>query len=187
LDQKDLKTEGKTGSGYLDVADLYKISGNFVVIENAVDPGIRLASDMAKLPQDKAPLKLETKNTEEDFKANLKAKLKKNAQYKKSQQQQQRVSKYKIPSSTNQLSYPNLDLESPKIYIPCPNQKHINPHEISLHFDNDSIKPDDLKITTSINRASFSEIKTIEKQYPRPKIAKPVDYRTPAKNSSFYY
>ena len=185
MDQKDLETEGKTGTGYLDVADLYKISGNFVIIENAVGQDIRLASTMAKLPQDKAPPKLETKNKEEDCKTNLKAKLKKNAQEKKLQQQQQRVSKYKIPSTT-QLSYPNLDLESPKVYIPSSNQKHINPHEISLHFENDSAKLDDLKITSQ-NRVSFSEIKSIEKQYPRPKIAKPVDYRAPAKNSSFYY
>jgi len=80
--KKETKAATKTGPGYVDVADLYKIPGNFVVIENGVDSELRLASKMTKPPT--VTLNLD----QEKLKAKLKLKLQ--------QKNQQRAAKPEV-------------------------------------------------------------------------------------------
>jgi len=65
--------------------------------------------------------------------------------------------------------------------------KQINPHEISIHFINEPIIAENQIINFQEEKGSISEIKSLEKQFPQPKFAKPLDYRPSLKNTSFYY
>jgi len=167
----------------INIVDFYKISGNFVIVENASNSEIRLASYMA------APNKANEIQSEE--KSPKKSPKKK--EFKK------RAAKYLVAesaSSSNVLQFPEIQELEDVIKLeqidksPAKDDKWLDLGNISLHFNDENeeeIEVKEIELAKKKPENQESQANMAIQLYPKPRMAKTVDFRKEIYNGSFYH
>lgn len=160
----------------INIVDFYKISGNFVIVENAFNSEIRLASYMV------APNK--AKEAQDEEKSPKKSPKKK--EWKK------RAAKYLVAenvSSSNVLQIQGLEdiIKQGQIDAsPAKDDKWLDLGNISLHFNDEENEVKEIEFVKQPEKQE-SAINMAMQLYPKPRMAKVVDFRKDICNGSFYH